>query len=102
MLVRLELRQGGFLECKMGMQVGLGRFDRLMTEPQRDHGAIDPCLQQLHRSTVPEHGKHPMRATFRRRFRREMLCSLIGELMGKLHGGGGSLRPRAAQALVFD
>jgi hypothetical protein len=37
--------------------------------------------------------KHPMRATFRRRFRREMLCSLIGELRGKLHGGDGSLRP---------
>jgi hypothetical protein len=31
-----------------------------------------------------------------------MLCSLIGELMGKLHGGDGSLRPRAAQALVFN
>jgi hypothetical protein len=31
-----------------------------------------------------------------------MLCSLIGELMGKLHGGDGSLKPGAAQALVID
>ena len=54
-LVRLELRQGGFLECEMGMQVGLRRFDRLMTEPQRDHGAIDARLQQLHCSAVPQH-----------------------------------------------
>jgi hypothetical protein len=51
---------------------------------------------------APPRRKHPVRATFRRRFRREMLCSLIGELMGKLHGGDGSVRPRAAQALVFD
>jgi hypothetical protein len=30
-LVRLEFSEGCFLECKMGMQVGLRRFDRLMT-----------------------------------------------------------------------
>src|SRR5262245_20617370 len=26
-----------------------------MAEPQSDHGAIDACLQQLHRSAVPQH-----------------------------------------------
>jgi hypothetical protein len=26
-----------------------------MTEPQRNYGAIDACLQQLHRSAVSEH-----------------------------------------------
>ena len=32
-----------------------------MTEPQRDHGAIDARLQQLHRSAVPEHvRRHPL------------------------------------------
>jgi hypothetical protein len=45
----------------MGMQVGLRRFDRLMAEPQRDHGAIDARLQQLHRSAVPQHmWRHPL------------------------------------------
>jgi hypothetical protein len=44
-LVWFELRQGGFLEREMGMQVGLRRFDRLMTEPQRDHRAIHASLQ---------------------------------------------------------
>src|SRR5258705_8600520 len=34
----------------MGMQVGLRRFDRLMTEPQRNYGAIDARFQQLHRA----------------------------------------------------
>lgn len=29
----------------MGMQVGLRRFDRLMTELQRNYGAIDARLQ---------------------------------------------------------
>src|SRR3981081_2544875 len=59
--VRLELRQSGVLECEMGMQVGLRRFDRLMAEPQRDHGALDACMQQLHRSAVPQHmWRHPL------------------------------------------
>ena len=39
----------------MGVQVSLRGFDRLMTEPQRDHGAIDACLQQFHRRAVPQH-----------------------------------------------
>jgi len=37
------------------MQVGLRRLDRLMTEPERDHGAIDTCLQELRRGAVPQH-----------------------------------------------
>lgn len=39
-----ELCLGGFLEREMGMHVGLRRFDRLMTEPQRDHRTIDASL----------------------------------------------------------
>src|SRR5947207_2000666 len=54
-LVRLELRQGSFLEGEVGMQVRLRRLDRFMTEPQRDHGAVDAGLQQFHRSAVAQH-----------------------------------------------
>ena len=54
-LVRLELRQGSFLEGEVGVQVRLCRLDRFMTEPQRDHGAVDAGLQQFHRSAVPQH-----------------------------------------------
>lgn len=39
----------------MGVQVRLRRLDRFMTEPQRDHGAVDTGLQQFHRSAVPQH-----------------------------------------------
>jgi hypothetical protein len=35
--------------------VRLRRLDRFMTEPQRDHGAVDAGLQQFHRSAVPQH-----------------------------------------------
>jgi hypothetical protein len=30
----------------VGVQVSLRRLDRFMTEPQRDQGAIDACLQE--------------------------------------------------------
>jgi hypothetical protein len=30
------------------VQVRLRRLDRFMTEPQRDHGAVDAGLQQFH------------------------------------------------------
>jgi hypothetical protein len=46
-LVRLELRQGSFLEGEVGVQVRLRRLDRFMTEPQRDRGAVDAGLQQF-------------------------------------------------------
>lgn len=46
----------------MGVQVGLRRLDRFVTEPQRDHGAVDARLQQLHRRTVPQDvRRHPLR-----------------------------------------
>ncbi len=37
------------------MEIGLCRFEQFMAKPQRDHGAIDAGLQQLHRSAVPQH-----------------------------------------------
>lgn len=61
MLVRLELRQSCLLEWKVGMKVGLRGLDRFMTEPQRDHRAIDARLQELHCSAVPQDmWRHPL------------------------------------------
>ena len=37
----------------MRMQINLGRLNALVTEPQRDHRCIDPCLQEPHRRRVP-------------------------------------------------
>ena len=45
---RLELGEGGLLELEMGMEIGLGRLDRLMAQPEGNYRAIDACLQQLH------------------------------------------------------
>jgi hypothetical protein len=46
----------------MRVQRRLRRLDRFMTEPQRDHGAVDACLQKLHRRAVPQHvRRHPLR-----------------------------------------
>jgi len=39
---------------KVGMHVDLRRFDRLMPEPECDHGLIDAILKQLHRGAVPQ------------------------------------------------
>ncbi len=54
-IVRRKLGERRLLEGEMCMQVSLRGFDRLVTEPQRDHGAIDACLQQLHCGAVPQH-----------------------------------------------
>ena len=51
----LELGERCLLEREVGMQVGLRRLDGFMPEPQRDHGAVHPRLQQFHRCTVPQH-----------------------------------------------
>ena len=54
MLVLLELRQSCLLEWEVGMKVDLRGFDRFMTEPQRNHRAIDARLQELHCRTMPQ------------------------------------------------
>ena len=54
----------------MCMQINLGRLDALVTEPQRDHRCIDPCLQEPHRRRVSQNmGSHPL-AVQRRTFAR--------------------------------
>ena len=37
------------------MQGAVGGLDRLVTEQQRDYGAVDTVLQQLHRRGVTQH-----------------------------------------------
>src|SRR5215475_15069791 len=54
-VVWLKLAQNCLLECEVGMQIDMRRFDAFMTEPQRDHRTIDARLQKLHRSAVPQH-----------------------------------------------
>ena len=39
-------------EREVGVQVDVGGLDRLVTEPQRDYGAVDTILQQLHCRSV--------------------------------------------------
>lgn len=36
-VMRFELGKRGLLELEMSMEIGLGRLDRLMAEPRRDH-----------------------------------------------------------------
>jgi len=40
---------------EVGVQVHLCGLDLLVAEPQRDHGGVDPCVQQAHRGGVAEH-----------------------------------------------
>ena len=37
------------------MRVNVGRLDRFVTEAQRDRGAVDAVLKQLHRRRVTQH-----------------------------------------------
>ena len=44
-----------FLERKVRVKIVLRSFDRLVSQPQSDHGAIHTGLQKLHRRGVPQH-----------------------------------------------
>jgi hypothetical protein len=41
-------------QCKIGVQVDLGRLDRLVSEPERDDATIDASLQELHSRRVTQ------------------------------------------------
>ena len=43
-----ELGERRHFECDVGVQIDLGRLDRLMSEPQGDHRDIDAGLKELH------------------------------------------------------
>ena len=43
-----------FFHREVGMQVNVGRLDRFVTEAQRDRGAVDAVLKQLHRRRVTQ------------------------------------------------
>src|ERR1700724_946575 len=51
----LGLGQDLLFQGKVGVQIDLGSFHRLMPQPERDHGAIYTSLQELHCGTVPKH-----------------------------------------------
>src|SRR5262249_59896981 len=53
-------------ECKVSVQIRLRGLNRLMAEPKSDHGAVDACLQQLHRSGVPQNVRRYPLGTQRR------------------------------------
>ena len=58
---RRDFRQRLFLKSEVGIQIDLGRFDRLVAEPERDHRTIHTRLQQLHSRGVPEYvRRHPL------------------------------------------
>lgn len=53
----------------MRVQISLGRLNRFMAEPQRDHRAVDARLQQLHGRATPQHvRRHPLRLQRREAF----------------------------------
>ena len=43
------------LQLKVSIQIDLCGLDRLMTEPERNHGLLDTLLQQIHCCRVSEH-----------------------------------------------
>ena|GEM_PF-3928452 len=40
-----DARECLFFQAHVGVDVDLRRFDRFMTEPQRDHGLIDAMVE---------------------------------------------------------
>lgn len=42
-----------FFQLEVGVQVDLGGIDADVSEPERDHGGIDPSVQESHGAGVP-------------------------------------------------
>ena len=54
-------RQRCLLHLQVRVQIDLRRFDRLVPKPQRDHGAVDAVLQEVHGGRVPKDvGRYPL------------------------------------------
>jgi hypothetical protein len=66
-----------FSECEVGVQVHLRGFDLLVSEPQRDHGGVDPGVQRPHRRGVAQDVR-------RDRLRGQRLAALggVGRVLG--------------------
>lgn len=52
---RRDLVENSLLHLKVGVQIDLRGLDRLMTEPQRNHGPINTLLQEIHGGGVAKH-----------------------------------------------
>ncbi len=50
-----DQREGSLFDRHVGVDVGLGRADVCVAEPEGDHGAVDAGVQQRHRAAVSEH-----------------------------------------------
>ena len=44
-----------FFELHIRLQVDGSGFHRFMAEPERDHGAVDTVVQEIHRKGVSKH-----------------------------------------------
>ena len=52
---RCGFAEGPFFHCKVGVEIDLCSLDGFVSEPQCDHGSVDPCLKQFHCSGVSKH-----------------------------------------------
>jgi len=53
--------QNPLLQLQVGIEVDLRGLDRLVPEPEGDHGTIDAVLEQVHRRRVAKHvGRHAL------------------------------------------
>ena len=58
--LRFNFVQGGLLHLQICIEIDLRRLDRLVSEPQGDHAAFHPSLQQFHRCRVAQHMRSHM------------------------------------------
>src|SRR6266478_9389011 len=57
---RHDLFERLFLHGEVRMHVGVGGLDAFVTQPERNHGDIDPALKQSHRGAVTNYmGRDP-------------------------------------------
>lgn len=60
-LERLEFYERRDLEGDVGVEIDLGRLDRLMAEPQGDYRDIDAGLEKLHGGGMSQDmGRYPL------------------------------------------
>ena len=57
--------------------MNVGGLDRLVTEPQRDHGAVDTVLQQLHHRSVTQHMLRDTTVALQRKVRQDLARGFV-------------------------
>ena len=51
---RRGARERFFLQLHVGMQIDLGGLDRFVSKPESNHGTVDPILEKVHGSGMPQ------------------------------------------------